>query len=60
MTKVKDNPMDESGKQSRVTEAAKPDPKKKSKSSMTDEKNASGKTDASAFDAKSNNMSQKR
>jgi len=33
--------------------------KKKTKGAETDEKNAKGKTDASAFDARNNNMTKK-
>jgi hypothetical protein len=59
MTRVKDNPMDESANPMPRPAPDKVNKKKKTKGAETDEKNAKGKTDASAFDARNNNMTKK-
>ena len=59
MTKVKDNPMDESAHPAPRPVETDADRIKKKKSENENDKNAKGKTDKSAFDAKNNNMTQK-
>ena len=61
MTRLKNHPMDESADPTPRTDPAETKAnRKKQANDKKQEKNALGKTDATAFDAKNNNMHRKR